>query len=52
MTTIHFSGGEKGGAAMNGAGVGPDIFKRINPQRVKVWLNAGFSRPARLGKLF
>jgi hypothetical protein len=43
MSTIHFIGGEKGGGAMNGSGVGPDTFTRMDRQRVKVWPNAGFS---------
>jgi len=39
-------------AAMNGSGVGPDAFTRMDRQRVKVWLNAGFSQLTRLGNLF
>jgi hypothetical protein len=39
-------------AAMNGSAAGPDALTRMDRQRVKVWLNAGFSQLTRLGDLF
>jgi len=39
-------------AAMNGGGVGTDTFTRMDKQRVKVWLNAGFDQLTQLGDLF
>jgi hypothetical protein len=38
-------------AAMNGGGTGPDAFTRMDKQRVKVWLNAGFDQLTQLGDL-
>jgi hypothetical protein len=39
-------------AAMNDTAAGPDAFTRMDRQRVKVWLNAGYDQLAKLGDLF
>lgn len=39
-------------AAVNGPRTGPDALSRMDQQRVKVWLNAGFDQLAKLGDLF
>jgi hypothetical protein len=39
-------------SAVNGPRTGPDALTRMDQQRVKVWLNAGFDQLAKLGELF
>ena len=39
-------------AAVNGPRTGPAALTRMDQQRVKVWLNAGFDQLAKLGDLF
>ena len=39
-------------AAVHGSGPGGDALSRMDRQRVKVWLNAGFDQLAKLGELF
>ena len=39
-------------AAVHGSAPGGDSLSRMDRQRVKVWLNAGFDQIAKLGDLF
>ena len=39
-------------AAVHGGAPGGDALSRLDRQRVKVWLNAGFDQLAKLGDLF
>jgi hypothetical protein len=39
-------------SAVNGVYTGPDVFTRMDRQRVKVWLTASYEQLAKLGDLF